>query len=263
MGSLILTIQYAKNTGLVYNSTELNNIFFTGIPLTDQFGNPIPEETIEFYIEAAQKEIQDWLSVKLIKQGVYETHEFIHDDYRSWGYIPVNYPAVRAYEVKGFLNTSLQITYPDSWLSTKNGSDPDLFWRSINLVAVHGSGASLSSNAVFVGLTPYVGFFGSRIIPNYWTIKYLTGWTKIPADILNAIGKKASIDLFASLGDIVLGVGVANKSISVDGVSQSIGSTASAMYSLFSARVKQYKDDLAISEPRLRARYTGLLMGAL
>ncbi len=263
MGQLVLSIKYAKNTGLVYNSTELKNLYFSGIALTDQFGNPIPEETIDFYIEAAQKELSDQLSIKLSRQCVYETKDFVRDDYIQWGYMPVNYPAVRAISVQGFLNSSLQVNYPQQWLSTKNGSDPDLFWRSINLVAITGPSVGLSSNAVFVGITPYLGMLGNKTIPNYWALHYMTGFTRIPADILNYIGRSASVNLFINLGDIVLGVGVANKSISIDGLSQSIGSTASAMYSLFSARIVQYQKDMARQIDLLRARYSGIFIGSL
>jgi hypothetical protein len=263
MGSLSLSIQYEKNIGLVYNIAELKELYFTGIDLQDQFGNPIPEETIKFYIEAAQKEVQDQLEIKLVRQAIFENKDFVNDDYNKWGYIPLNYPCVKGFSVQGFLNSSIQIDYPKEWLSSKQSSDPDLYWRSVNLVAINGPGVSLSNNAVFVGLTPYIGFFGARQIPNYWYIKYLTGFKKIPADILNYIGRLATNSLLLALGDIILGVGVANKSISVDGLSQSIGSTASAMYNLFGARISQNNKDMETQLPLLRARYTGFNMGVL
>ena len=87
MGSLTLTISYAKNNGLVFNSTELKNLVFTGIALQDQFGNPIPEDTINFYIDAAQKEVENDLSVKMVRQAYTETKDFVQDDYVQWGYI--------------------------------------------------------------------------------------------------------------------------------------------------------------------------------
>lgn len=260
---LTLSIQYAKNTGLVYNSTELANLYFTGVDFQDQFGNKIPEETINFYIEAAQKEVQDELQIKLTRQAVFENKDFVYEDYQRWGYCPLDYPCVAPISLQGFLNTVLQLNYPIEYLSAKRGSDPDLYWRSMNLVAINGPSVSLTGSAVFLGITPYMGMFGNRQMPNYWSVKYLTGYLNIPKDILNYIGKIAAINLFVILQDIIFGVGIASKSLSADGVSESIGTTSSAMYGLFSARINEYKKDMEVARLKLRARYTSISFGVL
>ena len=105
MGSLSLTISYAKNTGLVLNASELKQLYFTGIKLEDQYQNPISNETIEFYIEAAQKELEDYLSIKLTRQAYQENRDYMFDDWIQWGYIPTTYPVVSPISLKGFLNT--------------------------------------------------------------------------------------------------------------------------------------------------------------
>lgn len=263
MGQITLSIQYAKNTGLVFSSTELKNIYFTGIPLTDQFGNPIPEETIDFFIKFAQTETENELSIKLMRQAFEESRDFVSDDYAAWNYVPTTFPAVTALKVQGFLNTTLQITYPPEWLSTKRGSDEYSYWRSINMVPIAGPSASLTGSGTLIGVTPYVNRFSGRGIPNYWTMRYITGYKVVPADILNYLGRLAAIELFNNLGDILLGAGVANKSQSIDGLSQSIGTTASAMYSLFSARIESYRKDMQRQLPILRNRYRGYLMGSM
>jgi hypothetical protein len=98
-------------------------------------------------------------------------------------------------------------------------------------------------------------------VPNYWTLTYITGFHNIPKDILEAIGKQAAISVFTILGDIVVGAGIASKSQSIDGLSQSISTTASAMYNAFSARIGQYEKDLEKTLiPRLKARYVGITL---
>lgn len=263
MATITLSIRYEKNTGLVYNQSELKNLYFAGIDLQDQYGNPIPEETINFYIAAAQKEVQDQLQIKLTRQAIYEQKDFVYEDYGKWSYIGVNYPCVLPISLQGFLNSILQLDYPRQYLSAKQGSDPDLYWRSINLVAISGPSVTLTGSAIFLGITPYAGLFGSRQIPNYWSVKYMTGFLKVPADILNYIGKIATINLFTVLQDVVLGVGVASKSLSVDGLSESLSTTASAMYGLFSARINQYQKDIDRAEPLLKGRYSEITMGVL
>lgn len=259
MGSITLTISYAKNTGLVFNSTELKNIYFTGIALVDQYGNPIPDDSIDFYIDAAQTEIQNALSIKLIRQSYKETKDFVIDDYKTWGFVPTLYPAVRAISVQGFLNTTLQLDYPQGWLSVKTQSEEGLEWRSINLIPIAGASATIIGNVGLTGTFPYMGLMSNRQLPNFWTIVYNTGFNKIPADILNSIGKSAAINLFESLGDIITGIpGVNSKSIGIDGLSQSINTMKG-----FSMRIDSYRKDLELAWPKLKSRYLGFKFGAL
>jgi len=263
MPSLTLSIVYGKNTGLVFNSTELKNLYFTGIDLKDQFGNPIPEETINFFIEAAQKEVQDLLTIKLNRTCYTETRDFVNDDYMSWGYVPTTYPVVEPVSLQGFMNTTLQINYPAQWLTAKRQvPDEDLYHRSMNLVPINGPSASYGAGT-FVGILPLLGYFGNKQIPNYWAVKYLTGFNKVPTDILNYIGRLTATSILTNLQDIYLGVGVASKSIGIDGLSQSLSTTASAMYGLFSARFNQYKNDMERQLPLLKARYCGIAFGVM
>lgn len=259
MGSLTLTISYAKNTGLVLSASELKQLYFTGIKLEDQFGNPISNETIEFYIEAAQKELADYLSIKLTRQAYQENRDYMYDDWIQWGYIPTTYPVVSPISLKGFLNTTLQIDYPAQWLSAKSQSpDEDLFARNISIVPVQGTASIASGSSIYVGLVPLSQRWGSRTVPSYWAIKYCTGFFRIPTDIMNAIGRMAAISVLALLNELISGQpGVSNKSIGIDGLSQSSSVTG------FSARIKMYQVELARQTPLLKARYVGFHFGVL
>ena len=92
---------------------------------------------------------------------------------------------------------------------------------------------------------------------------YCTGAKKIPRDILDAIGKLASINVLNILGDIAIGAGVANQSIGIDGLSQSIGTTQSAENNALSARVRMYTEELKRNLPMLRSRYKGITFTSL
>ncbi len=59
--------------------------------------------------------------------------------------------------------------------------------------------------------------------------------------------------------DLIIGAGIANQSVSVDGVSQSIGTTQSAMFGGASARIEAYNKDLKeVLLPALRMRFGGI-----
>jgi len=259
MPTLTLKVKYDVNSGLVFSPEEIKSRYFLGIPVTDANGNPMSDEDINFFIEAAQTDMENFLVLKLKKQVYEENRDWDLDRWKQWGYIPATYQVVTPFRVQGFLNTTLQIDYPPEWLSSKETSGGIKYHRTINLVPIHGSANSLSSNVVYTGIAPYVGYFGNKQIPNYWVIRYLTGWDAIPADILDAIGKLTAISIFHQLGDLIVGAGIASKSIGIDGLSQSISTTSSATNAGYGARILGYLKDLDRVLPQLQQTYKGVL----
>lgn len=66
----------------------------------------------------------------------------------------------------------------------------------------------------------------------------------IPDDMRHLIGLRAAIHPLTIAGDLVLGAGVASRSVGLDGLSQSITTTKSgAMGGAFAARIKAYKEE--------------------
>tara|TARA_R110000824_G_scaffold355998_1_gene543213 strand:- start:291 stop:521 length:231 start_codon:yes stop_codon:yes gene_type:complete len=65
----------------------------------------------------------------------------------------------------------------------------------------------------------------------------------------------ASIGVFDIAGDLVAGAGIASLSISVPGLSQSIGTTSSATNSGYGARIKSYQEQIKKALPNLRRFY--------
>lgn len=85
----------------------------------------------------------------------------------------------------------------------------------------------------------------------------------LPADIKQAIGYKAALLPLDVAGDLIAGAGIANLHVGVDGLSQSLGTTASATNSGYGARVLQFERELKALLPALRAKYKLINMGAL
>ena len=90
---------------------------------------------------------------------------------------------------------------------------------------------------------------GSDLMVN-WTLDTL------PADLKQAIVIKASTLLLLHIaGDLILGAGIASQSLGVDGLSQSINTTSSAMYSGYSARAESLDKQYKLVMSGLRAQY--------
>jgi hypothetical protein len=251
-----LNIKYSKNTGRVFSADEIRTLYFFGIPITNpETGEQMSDDVFEFYIDTVQQELEDYLNLKFVKQIYSENRDYAYSDWIQWGHMPTTFPVVTPLSLQGFLNTTLQIDYPEEWLSSKQSSGNRLYYRKINLVPIHGSANSLSSNVVYTGIAPHVGYFGQNHIPNYWVAEYVTGWDSIPKNILDVIGKLVSINIFHQLGDIIVGAGIASKSIGIDSLSQSISTTASATNAGYGARILGYLKDLDRTMPQIRNTY--------
>lgn len=63
----------------------------------------------------------------------------------------------------------------------------------------------------------------------------------VPADIIDCIAMTAAMLPLDIAGDLIIGAGIASKSISIDGLSTSVGTTSSAENSGYSARIKSFQ----------------------
>jgi len=262
MPQLEFYTKYRLNQSQVLSADELLQIYLFQIKQVVVDGQRLSNETLNYYIRAAQDDIEDQLDIKLKKQIVYETRDFIRSDWQQWGFLQTRYPVNSPQLLEGFVNSVRQITYPTEWLSVKKGND-DLPWRNIYLVP-NGSTAEFSSTSViYSGITPHIGLTNARHIPNYWHITYCTGFDRVPEDIMNAIGKLASINVFHLLGDLILGAGIASQSIGIDGLSQSISTTSSATNAGYGSRIQGYLADLKKAIPELKAKYKGFTFTSL
>lgn len=240
------------------SATELSNRYFFGIPLIDQNGNQLSDDSIAFYINAATQAVEGWLNLKVKKQIVEENLSYHYNDFCSWGYIPVSYPIIEAKSLTGFIGNIEQVVYPAEWLSVKKSTDPTAMQRNIYLVPT--SGQAQHNSVVYSGIVPNAGWLARANIPNYWTVRYVSGFDRIPEDLLDYIGKLAAINIFHQLGDIILGAGIASQSIGIDGLSQSISTTSSATNAGYGARITGYISDLKTSKAELKNKYDGMIL---
>jgi hypothetical protein len=85
----------------------------------------------------------------------------------------------------------------------------------------------------------------------------------LPPDIVRAIALKSSLLALNVAGDLIAGAGIAQSSIGVDGLSQSIATTASATNAGYGARVLQFEREYKALLSTLKANYRALNFMAL
>jgi hypothetical protein len=266
MPQVLFTSKYKINGDLVMSPEELISRYFFGIPL-EHNGQRIPDESIAFYIKAAQDKIEDELQLKLQPRVIKEDLDYKRKDWAQWGYAPVSYPVHETVSLEGFFNESKQITYPPDWMSSRKSNDGKVYFRQIFIVPSGKGTPQISAEGIYYNhVMPHVGLLGLATIPNYWRASYCTGWGigSVPTAILETIGKMASIGLFNQLGDIILGgAAIASQRIQLDGLSESINTTLSAENSGYSARIRMYVSELKDTMPALKRKYLGTTVMAI
>lgn len=260
MPELTLTAKYRKNTGIVLSAMEMDTLYFYGSIFYSKDGTAYSNENKRTYILAAQDEIEKYLNIKFKRQLIEETIPFLKQDY--WQTFPIlktNFPVSTPLAMVGLLNSISQIIYPKEWLKSSFSSEGYQNKR-ISVVPNGATTANTSGDVILTGMMSQIGMQRMSNIPDYWTVQYVSGFSykNIPTDLINVVGKYGSLGVFSVMGDIVLGSGIANMSLSVDGLSQSIGTTSSATSAAFSARIIQYQKDIKESLVRLKNIYKGI-----
>lgn len=255
------------NCNLCLTPAQLRKTYMWGVKVQNANGQELTDDIYEFFIKAAQKELEDLLNVKLTPQVIVESRDYNYSDYVNGnGFIRVSYPVVRPFYLKGKFGDIEQIHYPKEWLSSKRSNEvPEMFYRNIYLIPNQGAYKTGETSGV-----TFNGIFGSTFLwrsrkhlPNYWRVRYLTGFSEIPADLLNVVGMCAAINVFHIAGDLILGAGIASYSLGIDGLSQSISSTSSATNAGYGSRILGYNDMIKATLPRLISKYGGMGMTTL
>lgn len=267
MPTITYKAKYKKNTGLIISPSELLSLYFYGINVQSNDGTEFDLETARYYILTAQREIENYLQIKLTPELITETLSYYSKDY--YGKFPIfqtKYPVNRGYTLIGLLGRAEQIIYPQEWIKTHVDNQGD-FPKQFTLVPTgSGTGTTGDVDVILSGVYTQVGLRTYGNIPEYWNTQYLTGYAcgNTPYDIMNVIGKLAAIGIFNIAGDIALGqAALANYSLSIDGLSQSIGTTNSATNAAFGARIINYTKEIKETLNRIKFKYRGFNLASM
>lgn len=254
----MLNLHIISNTSesKIITPSEVLDIFLKGINLSSMNGQTIKEEELETYILASTQSIERYLSIKIFKQVIVETRNYIASDFAQWGEIRTTYPIRVPLLLEGVLNQVKQLEYPKEWLSSKK-SNKGQYYRKLSIIP-NQNGMVTSLGAPFYGRYPFNLTNNYSDIPDYWKVTYITGYCaeEIPYDLKLAIGKLAAIETLNVLNNFILGPGITGSSLSIDGLSQSIQTSKSNQGGAFGNMITQYLIDLKDSVlPALKSYY--------
>lgn len=263
MGQLVLTIKYRKNAGIILSPAEIFSIYLYGITIEGGDGTSFSNTSMRFYIEAAQKEVENFFNLKLIRQFIdKEKLTFYRADY--WQSFPIlftNYPVNEPVSLTGRFNNLEQISYPTQWL-TNHQNSYGLYKRRVSIVPTGSAVCQANAEVILSGITTQLGSQRFRLIPDYWDLQYITGFDidDMPLDLINLTGKLACFGPLNIAGDLILGAGIASQSIGVDGLSQAISSTSSATNAGYGARIITYEKEIKETVKRIKLIYDEIKM---
>lgn len=249
---------------LVFSAENMKKNYLYGVSLVNpKTGETLSDETIEFYIRSATKEVERYLGIYLNMTEIVEDLDFaIEDYYRKYNPMKLTYPVLKVKEILGSLGNTEVMKLPQEWITFSKRD----YINSRNIFMVVNGTTNISFNTL-----TFINHFGfphglsgqtrrTDSIPCFWQITYDTGFCgAVPFDILDVIGMLASIPLLAVLGD-VRDAGLSAKDLSIDGVRASYSTTSSATTSAYSARILEYGKQLEKKMKELRRHYESIIV---
>jgi hypothetical protein len=248
---------------------ELKELYLFGVDLTNDKGEPYPNALFAHYIKSAI----DWLEKKiqvpiLPRRYVEECHDYYREDYNKYIWLKlVNAPVIGVEECKLVLPGEQVVkVFERDWLHLQR------FEGQLQMVPGTGTAGTILLGASGAWLPLIYG--NNKFIPDAFRVTYEAGFGRpsnpnavgrpdpeldsFPQNIKHCVGMIASLGPFNIAGDMIAGAGIASTSIGIDGLSQSVSTTASATNAGYGARIIQYQKDLKDMIPSLQ-RYYGKL----
>lgn len=243
----------AEEEELLLSTDELRELYLFGTDLTDDDGNPFPERMLAHYIRAAVAWLEKELDIPLTpREIVEETHDHFANDYGRWGYFQLHhYPVIALRRVSfQYPSQTSRVVIDPRWVVLEEAGA-----RGV-IQIVPGQGNIADVLLIPGQLMPLWSGATGRV-PGVWRFDYRAGFEAgaLPADLKHAIGMQASIGVFNIAGDLIAGAGIANISMSIPGLSQSVGTTSSATNAGYGARIIEYQKELKELLPNLRRYY--------
>ena len=230
---------------------DLIDNHFQGIDLATYDGTPFTRTFLVSSLNSAIDRAEQMFDICITPREIKgELHDFEGNNlFDSYQYTPLFKRPVK--EIKSMyykMGNQRILEIPKDWIQL------DKRVGDVTIFPVSGS-VNYIQPAVGVAM-PY--FMVRSYVPMAISIDYRAGMDKdeIPHNLLDWIYKTAAITIFEVWGDQIIGAGIASSSISIDGLSQSIGTTQSAMYGGASARILEYRKDLEELTPIIRKYFS-------
>lgn len=251
--------------------------YMFGVQIKDPAtGEELSDVYYQHYIESAVAKAEKELDIAILPRFIEtEHHDYHASDASSYMYThvykrPILFVADFGMEMSG----RRVYNYAQDW------------WRVYTLAGhievmptalMQSSVSNLGYGTGIYGLPMYQGQASTGIhnmyAPQAIHVSYVAGmlprqragvsheW-EVPADLEQLVLKYALVEVFQQWGRLIIGAGIAGRTLSIDGISETIQTTQSAMYGGASADIAQINQDIASLEAKLKTYY-GMSFGII
>jgi len=234
-----------------------------GADLRDNQGNAYPLETYEEAIREATDEISAEIDVVLAaKLFEAQRYDYRLDHYGMFGFFTLDHVPLQSVTkfVARYNSTAYTLEFPVAWVVIVNGD-----YGQFNMVPEQGTLEQfVIANGGGAGmLLPIIRRGISDWWPGLFEVTYRAGYEpgNVPKRVQKAIAMKAAIEMLNIAGEMILGSGIASKSISIGGLSQSVSTTSSATNAGHGALILQLEKQLKTLLPNIRRQHHGVSLG--
>lgn len=248
----------STNVG-VLSIDELKSHYMFGVVLTDDVGNPFPDAMLQHYLDAAVDLVERELDTKLLPVTYEESLDYYLEDYAKYAWLQLSHaPVISVASVKAQYPTGTDLmTFPSNWIKLNKPAG------QIQIVPAQGSLSQvlLGAGGAFLPIV----FSGTSYLPDFFVVSYTAGFAAgaVPPILKHLVGMLAAIGPLNIAGDLIAGAGIASKSVSMDGLSQSISTTSSATNAGYGARIIEYQKEIKEILPTVRRNLKGVRLRAM
>lgn len=243
--TLQFDISYNVDTSLLFNADQFRELYLQNIPLRGYDAYIIENKVVEQWIRNNQTKAESLLELKVSKHVLLEFCDFVRIQACNYNYIKVLNNILKCISIQSYVNTQKVADIPSTIVYYQQQLDLN---RQVYFLAT-------VLYAYFVSNFFLIYYAAKDFIPGFWRIKYLTGFNKIPDDLLDYIGKSALVDAYAYISQIILPSAYSGGSKSVDGVSESFSTPKTANTGIFSAAKKELNEQLGDDRKRVIEKY--------
>lgn len=229
-----------------------------------EMGEAFYNHVLEVAIGKAEKE----LDIAILPRFEEEHHDYHQSDFNSFMYTHTfKRPILQVEALSLEMNGRAMYRYPSNWWKVYNLAGHIELYPTA-LMQSGGTGG-MGYDQVFSGYPQLAGMppaGGANYAPQMIHVNYIAGlvpreragvsrdW-EMPADLEQLIIKYALKEVFQVWGRLIVGAGIASKTLIIDGVSESIETTQSAMYTGSAADIILIDDDIAKLTANLKSFY--------
>ena len=241
--------------------------------INPETGQEMPDTFFNHIIESKIAYAEDKLDIAILPRVIArEHHDYYSNNYNSFNYLDLyKRPILQVESLKLNMNNYNIIDYPSDWwkIYTLGGQlqiFPSPLMQATGLMPGSIDGGGMGALGIPMAWLGSQNLVSGDYAPQAFDVDYVAGMLpperagmtrdfEFPMDLQQLIIKYSLKEIFQVWGRLIIGAGIASRGLSIDGISENIVTTQSAMYTGSRADIDIIDDDIGVLEAALQAKF--------